>query len=90
MYYYKPSDLMSHCTYIWRTIYKFSSNLNFDEILKYWRTLTLLLALNTCISIVAEKHLEATLKINQCNGSICITQLLNMEGEINDFDNKYP
>ena len=46
--------------------------------------------MNTGISIVAEKHLEATLKINRCNGSICITQLLNMEGKINDFDNKYP
>ena len=76
MYYYKPLDLMSHWTYIWMTIYKFSSNLNFDTILKYWRTLTLLLALNTCIPIVAEKHLKATLKINHCNGSI---QLLNME-----------
>ena len=75
-----PFDLMSYWTCIWRTIYKFSSNLNFDKILKYWRTLTLLLAYNKCISIVAEKHREATSKINQCNGSICITQLLNMEG----------
>lgn len=26
---------------LWRTIYKFSSNLNFDKMLKYWKTLTL-------------------------------------------------
>ena len=73
---------VTHWTYIWRTICKLPSNLDFDKILKYWRTLTLLFPFNTCIFIVAEKHLEATLKINQCNGSICITQLYIEYGRI--------
>ena len=75
VYYYKPLHLMSHWAYVWRTIYKFSSNLNFDKMLTYRKILTLLLSFKPCrLLIHAWRHayllllesiyrLKATLKI---------------------------